>query len=166
MKKVRAFQLLLAGVVAIMLAGCTSSGSGGGGSEEGNAAPLDTAYHCEVTTPDGHDACAEDHSHAGRMPEQSPEEFLADIAAELEILRQREAVNSQPQSYPAPNVSYSTASSGSSTCSNSFGGPSASHGQYICSNQGEMLACQCGGGSCSTVPTGSFLCTRPGAVID
>lgn len=67
---------------------------------------------------------------------------------------------------PTPQPSASAPSgSGSGTCANPFGGNAAPDGQFICSDQGELQACQCSGGSCDLVPTGSFLCTSPGAVI-
>jgi hypothetical protein len=52
-----------------------------------------------------------------------------------------------------------------SSCGNPYGGSSAPPGTYICSNQGELLACQCGGGHCSLIHTGAIQCSRPGAVI-
>jgi hypothetical protein len=52
-----------------------------------------------------------------------------------------------------------------SSCGNPYGGSSAPPGTFICSNQGELLACQCGGGRCSLIHTGAIQCTRPGAVI-
>jgi hypothetical protein len=53
----------------------------------------------------------------------------------------------------------------SSACGNPYGGPSAPSGAYICSNRGELLACRCGGGRCGLISTGSFLCSRAGAVV-
>lgn len=53
----------------------------------------------------------------------------------------------------------------SGMCANPYGGAAAQGGQYICSNQGELLACQCSGGSCDLISTQSFLCTQAGAVI-
>lgn len=53
-----------------------------------------------------------------------------------------------------------------SGCSNSYGGPRARSGQYICSNRGEILACQCSGTKCIVIPTGSIQCTMPGAIIN
>lgn len=64
-----------------------------------------------------------------------------------------------------PAKSPSARSPAGDGCANPFGGPHAPAGQFICSNQGELQACQCSGGSCSLKPTGSFLCTSPGAVI-
>jgi len=64
-----------------------------------------------------------------------------------------------------PEKSTSVRSSGGEGCANPFGGPTAPAGQFICSNQGELQACECSGGNCSLKPTGSFLCTSPGAVI-
>lgn len=54
---------------------------------------------------------------------------------------------------------------GGEGCENPFGGRPAPAGQFICSDRGELQACQCSGGGCSLLPTGSFLCTAPGAVI-
>lgn len=55
---------------------------------------------------------------------------------------------------------------GGGGCANQYGGPAARHGQFICSNRGELLACQCSGNSCGVISTGSFLCTRAGAIVD
>lgn len=83
--------------------------------------------------------------------------YLADQTA-WNLVNQNES--SQPRTAP------SRASSASNTnCSNPFGGSAAGEGQFICSNEGELQACQCAGNSCGLVPTGSFLCTSPGAVI-
>lgn len=67
-----------------------------------------------------------------------------------------EPVHTPPQSIPAAS---------GDGCANPFGGNPATHDQFICSDQGELQACQCSGGSCKLIPTGSFLCTVPGAVI-
>lgn len=67
------------------------------------------------------------------------------------------------QSRPAPEPAPVASSSG--TCANPFGGRAATHGEYICSDQGELQACQCSGGSCEVVLTGWIACTRPGAVV-
>lgn len=74
------------------------------------------------------------------------------------------------QSAPPPETSSLqpkavSSSAGGQSCANPFGGSAAPSGQYICSNQGELQACQCSGGGCNLIPTGSFLCTSPGAVI-
>lgn len=63
---------------------------------------------------------------------------------------------------PEPTPAYASSADG---CANPFGGQAASAGQFICSDQGELLACRCSGPDCSLIPTGSFLCTAPGAVI-
>jgi hypothetical protein len=57
------------------------------------------------------------------------------------------------------------AASSGQGCGNPFGGKAARSGEFICSDEGELQACQCSGGSCRLKPTGSFLCTSPGAVI-
>lgn len=67
------------------------------------------------------------------------------------------------QSRPAPEPSPVASSSGS--CTNPFGGRAATHGEYICSDRGELQACQCSGGSCEIVLTGWIACTQPGAVV-
>ncbi|WP_216824584.1 hypothetical protein [Paragemmobacter aquarius] len=68
-----------------------------------------------------------------------------------------------PQSRPTPEPA--PIASGSGSCSNPFGGRAATHGEYICSDQGELQACQCSGGSCEIVLTGWIACTQPGAVV-
>lgn len=70
------------------------------------------------------------------------------------------------QNSPSQSVAQSQNSSGSGSCENQYGGSPARHGQYICSNQGELLACQCSGGRCSLIHTGAIQCTRAGAVVD
>ena len=63
-------------------------------------------------------------------------------------------------------VAQSTGSNGAKICNNQYGGSPARDGQFICSSQGEILACKCTDGTCSLIPTGAIQCTRPGAVIN
>lgn len=214
------------------------------------------AEHCEVTTFDGHDACAESHQHHGKggssslapVPpfpsgcavtakagpdgylgsrkeqeaayqadvrafsictgyqekldkrmladetehawrERDPEGYKADLRAraivdELSRRSAKRTMNAIDDERAAEEKARSDATAkqghathavapprsstagGSGTCHNNYGGPSARHGQFICSNRGEALACQCSGGSCGLISTGSIICTQAGAVIN
>ncbi len=91
------------------------------------------------------------------------------IVAMANVLTARDEANkrrAEAKRQAASSRSNSAPRSESSTmCANPYGGASARHDEYICSNHGELLACQCSGGSCGLISTQSYLCSQAGAVV-
>lgn len=146
--------------------------------------------HCEVTTPDGHDACVEGHTHGAvkakpgeplpnetwaQFKKRDPEgykkykikayELQKQINESARLLNKIKKIGLERQSAKS-RKKITSSTNRSSGCSNDYGGPSARSGQYICSNHGELLACQCGNGQCNLIHTGAIQCTSPGAIIN
>jgi hypothetical protein len=118
---------------------------------------------CEVTTTDGHNACV---GTEVQKPAPTVKPPASDDAAykrrQQEIARELAAMHAEERARAAQARARGASSA---SCGNVFGGPRASSGEFICSNQGELLACRCSGGSCSLIHTGAIQCTRPGAII-
>ncbi len=69
-----------------------------------------------------------------------------------------------PPALSSPAAEPVSSLAGGGFCKNEFGGRDAVHDEYICSNKGEMLACQCADGACELISTDWFACPTPGYI--